>query len=63
MTDLRHQFLILQRSVAMLPPGEKALTRDQAFDVLATVEDLYQRLDHLKAGLRALLDDDLSAAG
>jgi hypothetical protein len=47
----------------MLPPGERALTRDQAFDVLATVEDLYQRLDHLKAGLRSLLDQADPAGG
>jgi hypothetical protein len=55
--DLRHELLILHRSVAMLRPDERALTGDQALELFETVEELYGQLDRLRRGLRALLDD------
>jgi hypothetical protein len=55
--DLRHELLILHRSVAMLRPDERALTRDQALALFEQLEDLQAELDRLRTGLRALLEE------
>jgi len=42
----------------MLTPGVSALTREQALDLLAELEDLGTRLRRLRTGLTAMLADD-----
>jgi hypothetical protein len=56
--DLRHELIILHRSVAMLRPDERALTRDQALELFETVEERYGQLDRRRRGLQALLGGD-----
>ena len=48
----------LRRSIAMLQPGSMAMKREDAMRLLGELGDVQGRLDHLRAGLRALLDDD-----
>jgi hypothetical protein len=50
--DLRHELLILHRSVAMLRPDERALTRDQALELFEIVAALQGELDRSWAGIR-----------
>ena len=56
--DRRHELENLRRSIAMLTPGVSALTREQALDLLAELEDLGTRLRRLRTGLTAMLADD-----
>jgi hypothetical protein len=55
--DLRHELLILHRSVVMLRPDERALTRDRALALFEQLEELQAELDRLRTGLRALLEE------
>lgn len=41
----------------MLTPGVEALSRKEALSLLEELADLQQRLDHLQAGLRRLLNE------
>ena len=61
--DRRHELENLRRSIAMLTPGVKALTREQALDLLAELEDLGSRLGRLRTGLTAMLAEDERSAG
>jgi hypothetical protein len=41
----------------MLTPGTRALTREQALELLEELHDVQQRLAHLRASLRRLVDE------
>jgi hypothetical protein len=47
----------LRRSVAMLQPGAPAMTREDASQLLRELGEVQGRLDRLREGLRALLDE------
>ncbi|NNE72348.1 MAG: hypothetical protein HKN26_01655 [Acidimicrobiales bacterium] len=52
----RHAIERIRRSVAMLPPGQKALTREEAMTMLRQLDAAEGRLDHLQQALNDLLD-------
>ena len=51
----REEIEQLRRSIAMLQPGSMAMKREDAMRLLSEVRG---RLDRLRDGLRALLEDD-----
>lgn len=55
--DRRYELEVLRRSLAMLTPGVRALTREEALDLVEELADVRKRLDQLEEGLRALLAD------
>ncbi len=55
--QLEHEIEQLRRSVAMLPPGQHALDREVALDVLQRLQVVSRRVHRLEGGLRSLLDD------
>lgn len=55
--DLAAQVAILRQSVAMLSPGERAISREQAFLILERLEEVEGQLRHLREGVRQLLSD------
>ena len=57
--DRRHELTILRRSIAMLTPGTQApIERDEALRLLDELTDVQRRLERLRSGLRALVDED-----
>ena len=48
----------MRRSIAMLQPGTKALSREAAMKLIAELQDLEVRLKRLKVGLQRLVDED-----
>jgi hypothetical protein len=48
----------LRRSIVMLQPGALAMTREDASQLLRDLSEVQGRLDRLREGLRALLDED-----
>jgi hypothetical protein len=48
----------LRRSIAMLQPGSLAMTREDASQLLRDLGEVQGRLDRLRDGLRALLDEE-----
>ena len=52
-----HEIEQLRRSLAMLPAGAGALSREEAIAVLGRLRDVTGRLRRMEAGLRALLDE------
>jgi hypothetical protein len=48
----------LRRSIVMLQPGALAMTREDASQLLRDLSEVQGRLDRLRDGLRALLDED-----
>lgn len=55
--DRRYEIEILRRSLAMLTPGVRALTREEALELVEELAKVRERLDRLEQGLRALLAD------
>ena len=55
--DRRYELEVLRRSVAMLTPGARALTREQALALMEELQDVQQRLAQLRAALRRLVDE------
>jgi len=53
--DLGSQVAILRQTVAMLSPGERAISREQAFVILDRLEQVEGQLNQLRHGLRQLL--------
>ena len=48
----------LRRSLAMLPPGAPAsLSREEAMRLITEVSDLQARIERLRLGLRALVEE------
>jgi len=56
--DRRHELENLRRSIAMLTPGAKALTREEALLLFQELGDVRTRLDHLRRALRQLADEE-----
>jgi hypothetical protein len=54
----RYELDSLKRSMAMLSPGQHALSREEAMKLLGELSDVQERLDRLRAGLRQLLEED-----
>ena len=48
----------LRRSIAMLQPGASPMTREDASQLLRDLSEVQGRLDRLRNGLRALLNED-----
>jgi hypothetical protein len=55
--ERRYQLDSLKRSIAMLTPGQQALSREEAMLLLTELTEVQERLDRLRAGLRLLLDE------
>ena len=55
--DRRYELEVLRRSVAMLTPGARALTREQTLDLLEELQDVQRRLAGLRAALRRLVEE------
>jgi hypothetical protein len=53
--DRHHELENLRRSLAMLPPGTKALDREEAMRVLAELQGLEDRLRRIRDGIVAVL--------
>ena len=53
--DLGSQVAILRQTVAMLSPGERAISREQALVILDRLEQVEGQLNQLRHGLRQLL--------
>jgi hypothetical protein len=56
--DRLHELERMRRSIAMLQPGTKALSREDAMRLIAELQDVEGRLKRLKVGLQRLVDDD-----
>jgi len=56
--DRDHEIEQLRRSLAMLPAGSDALTREEAMALLGRLRDVTARLRRVEDGLRALLADE-----
>jgi hypothetical protein len=56
--DRRSEIENMRRSIAMLTPGAQALKREDALELLRHLADVEERLDRLRAALRAVLTDD-----
>lgn len=50
-----HELEILRRSIAMLRPGDAALTRERALELLTWLQRTEHELSELRLGLEALL--------
>lgn len=48
----------LRRSIAMLKPGSLAMNREDAMRLLSDLGDVQGRLDRLRNGLRALIEEE-----
>jgi hypothetical protein len=62
--DRRHELENLRRSLAMLAPGTVAsMSREEAMALVSELAQVQERLEHLHAELRRLVDeaDDPSA--
>ncbi len=55
--DRLYEIENLRRSLAMLPPGTKALDREEAMKLLSELHEVQTRLRNLRNALRAVLDD------
>ena len=55
-----HEIEHLRRSLAMLPAGADALTREEAMALLGRLGDATARLRHVEEALRTLLDREFS---
>jgi hypothetical protein len=60
---LSSQVAILRQTVAMLSPGERAISREQAFVLLERLDEVEGQFDDLRHGLRQLLADVESDKG
>jgi hypothetical protein len=55
--DRRHELEQLRRSLAMLSPGTKALSREEAMRLIVELDELHGRLQRLRRELQRVLDD------
>jgi signal transduction histidine kinase len=54
----REELEQLRRSIAMLKPGSLAMNREDAMRLLSDLGDVQGRLDRLRNGLRALIEEE-----
>ena len=55
--NLGSQVAIPRQTVAMLSPGERAISREQAYVILGRLDEVESQLIHLRDGVRQLLAD------
>jgi hypothetical protein len=55
--DRYHELEDLRRSLAMLPPGTKALSREEAMRLLGELQEVEGRLKNLRDALRDVIND------
>lgn len=60
--DRSHELEIIRRSLAMLTPGQHALRREDALDLIEELSELTKRLDRLRSGLSRLVEEDEAVA-
>jgi hypothetical protein len=53
--ERRYELESMRRSLAILTPGVRALTREEALDLVEELAEVQERLDRLREGLRELL--------
>jgi hypothetical protein len=53
--ERRYELENMRRSLAMLTPGVRALTREEALTLVEELADVQARLDRLRDGLRRLI--------
>lgn len=58
--DRRYELEILRRSLAMLSPEVQALSREDAIRLIEELTAVQDRLDHLREGLRQLIEESPS---
>ena len=56
--DRLHELERMRRSIAMLQPGTKALSREDAMRLISELQDVEGRLKRLKLGLQRLVDEE-----
>ena len=56
--DRRHELENLRRSLAMLTPGAKAVTREEAMLLFQELGEVRDRLNRLRRTLRQLAEED-----
>jgi hypothetical protein len=56
--DRRHELENLRRSLAMLTPGTKAITREDALLLFQELGEVRDRLNRLRRTLRQLADEE-----
>jgi hypothetical protein len=56
--DRLYELESMRRSIAMLQPGVKALSREEAMRLIAELQDVERRLRRLKTGLLRLVDEE-----
>lgn len=55
--DRRYELIVLAHSMAVMPPGQLALRREEAIRLLEELAELQGRHDVLVAELRRLVDE------
>lgn len=53
--ERRYELENMRRSLAMLTPGVRALTREEALTLVEELADVQAQLDRLRDGLRRLI--------
>lgn len=57
LVERRYELEIMRRSLAMLTPGVRALTREEALRLVEELAAVQAQLDRLREGLRSLHED------
>jgi hypothetical protein len=55
--ERRYELEIMRRSLAMLTPGVRALTREEALRLVEELAAVQTQLERLRDGLRRLIED------
>ncbi len=58
--DRDHEIEHFRRSLAMLPAGADALTREEAMDLLGRLRDTTARLRRIEAGLQEMIETEFA---
>lgn len=56
--DRRHELENVRRSIAMLSPGSKVMTREEAMLLFQELGEVRDRLNTLRRELRRLVDEE-----
>lgn len=59
--DRDHEIEHFRRSLAMLPAGSDALTREEAMDLLGRLRDTTARLRRIETGLQEMIETEFSS--
>jgi vacuolar-type H+-ATPase subunit D/Vma8 len=58
--DRLYELERMRRSIAMLQPGAKALSREESMRLIVELQELERRMRDLRRALRTVLDDPAS---